>query len=274
MERKVKMNVSRLNGTLFFVSSVILFRVTNKLRKLLTTDCEKSVNFNLSTNVVEDDRSISDGLIKEGPFRKIPSSDLLLSEKGTRLKECIKCKKPVQVTKCECFKALKKSVSNTDYISRRLEENDENGYCSASIFLYTIKNRVIEFVMINETREGKSYYNMPGGKREVLLIDGTKKIENSKETAILEFQEEINDKYLNECLASSKIQSVLWSSKTKSAIYLCQTTSTLKSSTNTKIFNSNNPNLDIIHTFTKNDITTILSHITKTFDQSNFIPVI
>ena len=170
------------------------------------------------------------------------------SNESNNFKELIgihRGKKCCDNIKCGCVKLLikNKPVTTSSYFMNSFVlKQDENHYCSAGVFLYYHENDEIEFLAIEELRNGEKKNNLPGGKREFKNHDKLI-LESSKETAYFEFMEELNDSTsLIFTFHNSTITELYWSHTSKAIIYIVKSDKPLPRSNlqiNAKIINYN-----------------------------------
>lgn len=181
-----------------------------------------------------------------------------------RVSSCIYCKSNNPVTKCPCkgFTPLKSKVTQISYNAKKLRKCDEEGYCAAGILLYFVEPQIesgdnnIKILMIEESRENKIAFNLPGGKRELSAENGILKIESSIETAVFEFIEEVSqcqttpESELDNLFENYKISTVYWNCQAKYALYPIQIFPN-KNNIQTNFINLKDINNINIHPFAK-----------------------
>lgn len=177
-------------------------------------------------------------------------SNKIIGEKN-RVIRCIFCKKYCPVTKCNCgaFTALKNNITKVSYNAKILKTCDENGYCAAGILVYFVEpDDNIKILMLEEIRENKIAFNLPGGKREICEENGKFKIEDSIETAIFEFIEELPQfEYL---LKNYKISTVYWNCQAKYVLYPIRIFTDIKN-IQKNFINLKDIDIENIHPFSK-----------------------
>ena len=84
---------------------------------------------------------------------------------------CLYCGSNVSFKNCRCkkFSSLKSLITEQNYFSEKLKDNDENGYCAAGILPYfKDENGIKNFLFVVEKRNNNYKCNFIGGKREVV----------------------------------------------------------------------------------------------------------
>lgn len=178
---------------------------------------------------------------------------------------CPFCTVKINPVKCKCYAKIKSAVTKTSYFSNELMANDLTGFCSAAVFLYSpLKDGSIDFILIKETRNDVIGFNMPGGKRESVYDDEDDDIryETSFETAVREFNEEIDDEYTLKSFQNSRFEQVYWSPVSKASVYIYSTLILCKpNSSKVHLFNSKTFNMNDVHEFLKSDLDKIFSYL-------------
>lgn len=160
---------------------------------------------------------------------------------------------------CAKFTALKAVTSKDMYYSYRLREADEAGFCAAAILPCCLVDDIKYILLTKEKRTTHSgemiLFNFAGGKRDCVLYQPSKLIfkkdepdtkeenglytfETSKETAMSEFEEEVEpllkkkDFHLMYREVNLKINSgnftLVWIPKSKAVLYLVEVPSFCK----------------------------------------------
>lgn len=130
---------------------------------------------------------------------------------------------------CPRFIHLENETSEDMYSGAKLRLRDEAGFGATGVVIYHPSPQGVDILMIQEIRNGKTLYNFPGGKRDCLLGQDICRLENSKETASSEVEEELSPllrrENLDTVMKELSFHSVIWDPQYKAAVYLssCKT---------------------------------------------------